>query len=127
MKKMIAIAVCLFVGACASPTMKMSDPQIMSLSDDQICSYKNNYKEEPRLNAEMARRGMVPMDCNPRFRECARRGNRPGTEAMNFCMDMLRENERLRRERDWYDDRAFLYGHGGHRRMYSGVGVGLGF
>jgi hypothetical protein len=54
------------------------------------------------------------------------RGNQPGTRAMDFCMDMLAENERLRRERDWYDDRAFLYGYP-YRYHNTGVGVGLGF
>ncbi len=124
MKKILAITAILMLAGCASPTMKMSDQQIASLGDDQLCNYKNNYREEPRLNAEMARRGLQPLECNPKFRECARRGNQPGTEAMNFCMDVLQDNERLRRERDWYDDRAFLYGYPHHR---GGVGVGLGF
>ena len=56
MKRALAIAACLLVAACASPTMKMSDQQIFSLSDDQLCSYKNNYRDEPRLEAELAER-----------------------------------------------------------------------
>lgn len=105
--------------------MKMSDQQIASLSDEQICNYKRNYREEPRLNDELMRRGLGAMECNPNFRECARRGNQPGTESMNFCMDVLQDNERLRRDRDWYEDRAFLYGYPHYRRSGIGIGIGL--
>ena len=125
MKKSLALFGLLFLAACASPTMKMSDQQIYSLSDDQLCNYKTSYREEPRLNAELARRGLGGMQCNRHYRECVRRGNQSGTEALNFCMDTLRENERLRDRQDYYSDRAFLYGYPGYR--HSGVGVGLGF
>jgi hypothetical protein len=125
MKKLLAFLGLLVLAACASPTMKMSDQQIVSLSDDQLCSYKNNYREESRLNAELARRGLGGMECNRFYRECLRRGNQPGTQPMFFCMDTLKENERLRDRMDRYDDRAFLYGYPGY--YHSGVGVGLGF
>lgn len=124
MTRFLAFIAVMVLAACASPTMKMSDQQLVSLSDDQLCAYKNNYREEPRLNVELARRGLGPVECNPRFRQCMARGNQPGTRAMDFCMDVLAENERLRRERDYYDNRAFLYG---GPRYHSGVGVGLGF
>lgn len=125
MIRIFAIAAVLTLTACASPTMKMSDQQIMSLSDDQLCSYKNSYREEPRLNAELNARGLGGMECNRHYRNCLKRGNQPNTEAMNFCMDVLRDNERLRDRQNRYDDRAFLYGMHGHR--HSGVGVGFGF
>lgn len=126
-KAVLSIAAVLLVVACASPTMKMSDQQIVSLSDDQLCSYKRNYREEPRLNEELARRGLGGMECNPHYRECLRRGNQPGTEALNFCMDVLHDNARLRREMDWYDNRAFMYGGYGGRYRHGGLGVGMGF
>lgn len=132
MIRILSIFVVLFLAACASPTLKMSDQQIMSLSDDQLCSYKNNYRDEPRLNAELAARNLGGMECNRHYRSCLRRGNQPNTEAMNFCMDVLRENERLRDRQNYYEDRAFLYGLHGyphHRggRYHGGAGVGFGF
>lgn len=126
MTRLLALMAVLALAACASPTMKMSDQQIATTSDDQLCSYKNNYREEPRLNAELTRRGLGALECNPRFRQCMARGNQPGTNAMDFCMDVLAENDRLRRERDYYDNRAFLYGYP-YRYHHTGVGVGLGF
>jgi hypothetical protein len=126
-KKSVIICVLLVLSGCASPTMKMSDQQIASLSDDHLCSYKRGYREEARLNEELARRGLLGSACDPYFRECLRRGNQPETEAMNFCMDVLHDNARLRRERDWYDNRAFLYGGYGGRYRHGGLGVGMGF
>src|SRR5690606_32249145 len=110
MIRFFAIAAFLTLAACASPTMKMSDRQIMALSDDQLCHYKNNYRDEPRLEAELTARGLGGMECNRHYRQCLKRGNQPDTEAMNFCMDVLRENERLRDRQYYYEDRAFLYG-----------------
>lgn len=73
----------------------MTDAQIQNLGDDQLCTYQNNYRSERRTEAEIARRGL---NCDRHYRECLRRGNVPGTEAMGFCVAMLRENERLRAE-----------------------------
>lgn len=81
------------LAACASPARNLIDAQIRDLSDDQLCHYHNNYRAEPRVEAEIAARGV---NCNRYYRECLRRGNQPNTEAMNFCMDILKENERLR-------------------------------
>lgn len=97
----------------------MTDQQIQSLSDDQLCSYKNGYRAEARTEAEIARRGL---NCNRYYRECLRRGNQPNTQAMGFCMDLLRENERLR-----YEEDMDVFGYGGYHRHRTGVGVGLGF
>lgn len=83
----------LVVSACASPTFQMSPEQVASLSDDQLCTYRNNYRGETKMNAEILRRNL---NCDRFHRECLRRGNQPGTEAMNFCEDILRENQRLR-------------------------------
>lgn len=122
MKRFLTMAVVLLVAGCASPTMKMSDQEIASLSDDQLCSYKNSYREEPRLNAELARRGIEDMECNRFYRECLRRGNPPNSQAMNFCMDLVRENERLRYDPRWGS--GIGIGHGPYR---SGVYTGIGF
>ena len=105
--------------ACASPALNLNNAQIRGLSDDQLCSYHNNYRSEARVDAEIAARGLV---CDRFHRECLRRGNQPGTEAFSFCMDLLRENERLRYESDFDDFDRF-----GHRGIRSGVGVGFGF
>ena len=83
----------LILSSCASPTFKMSPEQVAALSDDQLCTYSNNYRNETKMSAEIARRNL---NCDRYFRECLRRGNQPGTEAMKFCMDILRENSRLR-------------------------------
>jgi len=106
--------VLLFLAACASPTLMMPDGQIMALSDDQLCHYKNNYRDEPRLDAEIAARGL---NCDPYVRECLRRGNAPESEAMAFCIDLMRENDRLRR--DEARDDMFLFGHHDYDRLRS--------
>ena len=107
------------LAACASPALNMPDGQIRAIGDDQLCSLQNNYRSEPRVEAEIAARGL---NCDRFYRECLRRGNKPETEAMNFCVDILRQNERLKYESD-FDD----FDHFGHRGWRSGVGVGFGF
>jgi len=104
----------LMVAACASPTLMMPDAQIAALSDDQLCHYKNNYRDEPRMDGEIAARGL---NCDPHYRECLRRGNIPDSEAMAFCMDILAQNERLRR--DQAVDGFFLFGHHDYDRLRS--------
>lgn len=101
----------LALAGCASPAIHMSPAQIHALSDDQLCEFNNNYRSESRTRAEITRRNL---NCNRHFRECLRRGNRPGTEAMDFCVDILRENERLR-----YDppDRFDIFGYGDYDRI----------
>lgn len=93
MMKYIVLLLAIVLTACASPARNLIDAQIHDLSDDQLCSYHNNYRSEFRVEAELAARGT---NCNRFFRECLRRGNQPGTQAMAFCMDILRENEHLR-------------------------------
>jgi len=115
MKVLLALSLILLTASCASPTMKMTDAQIASLSDDQACSYYNGYKPEPRLNAEIERRNLI---CDRHYRECLKRGNTPGTRAFAFCMDLVRENERLRAEQDW-NDRFFFYGYDDYDRIRS--------
>jgi hypothetical protein len=44
-------------------------------------------------------------------------------QAMEFCEDLLRENERLRYDPPY--DEFDVFGYGGRR--HSGVGVGFGF
>ena len=122
MKILLSMATVLLVAACASPTMKMSDQEIASLSDDQLCGYKSSYREEPRLNNELARRGIPDEACNRFYRECLRRGNQPNTEAMNFCMDLVRENERLKYDPRW--GTGIGVGNGPYR---SGIYTGVGF
>lgn len=101
----------MILGACASPAFNMTDAQIYNLSDDQLCSYRNNYRSEARTEAEIARRRL---NCNPFVRECLARGNQPGTEAMGFCVATLRENQRLRYEADRYDWDVFHH----HNRRF---------
>lgn len=115
MKHILGFFAIILLAACASPTMKMSDADIAAASDDQLCKYKNNYFEEDRLNAELRRRGLGDLECNRFYRECVGRGNQPGTPAMNFCMDLLRENERLRYDPP-YD--PFIFG---YHRPRAGV------
>ncbi len=95
MHKFSLLIMVLSICACASPTFQMSPEQVASLSDDQLCTYSNNYRGETKMNAEIARRNL---NCDRYYRECLRRGNQPETGAMKFCMDILRENNRLRSE-----------------------------
>jgi hypothetical protein len=119
MKRALILAlVCIVVG-CSSPAELMNDQQVRALSDDQLCDYKNSYRDEYRTDAEIARRGL---NCDRYYRECVRRGNQPNTKAMDFCMDLLRENERLRYQED-FD----VFGYGGRHYHRNGIGVGLGF
>lgn len=120
MRMLWTVVLVLGLAACASPARNLIDAQIRDLSDDQLCSYQNNYRSEHRVDAEIAARGL---NCNRHFRECLRRGNQPNTEQMNFCMDILRENERLRYESDFDDFGRYHH----HRGLRSGVGIGFGF
>lgn len=108
MRRQLALGLVLLLGACASPTFEMTQAQVASLSDSEICKYKNNYRDETKLEAEIARRNL---NCDRFYRECLEQGNAPGTQAMGFCIATLRENERLRMERHdpWYDDRMSIY------------------
>lgn len=119
MSRFLPILGIIVLAGCASPTFQMTQAQVAALSDDQLCSFKNNYRSETKAEAEIARRGL---NCDRYYRECLRRGNQPGTEAMAFCMDILRQNERMRYEAGF--DR---YGYRDHRGWGSGVGVGFGF
>ncbi len=118
MRYLTVLAV-LGLAACASPTFQMTPDQVRAMDDAQLCSYKNNYRAETKLEAEVARRGL---NCDRYHQECLRRGNKPGTEAMDFCMDILRQNERLRYEQD-FDD----FGYWGRGRSGFRTGVGFGF
>lgn len=119
MRKSLALLLACSLVACASPTFNMTPAQIRALNDDQLCSFHNNYRSEAKAEAEIAARGL---NCNRYYRECLRKGNKPNTEAMDFCIDVLRENERLRMENDFHD-----FDHYHHGRFRSGVGVGFGF
>ncbi len=105
----------LVLASCASPAMNMTDDQIAQLSDDSVCDMKNNYRSYSKINDEVLRRNI---NCDPHFRKCLAKGNKPGTDAMQFCMDLLDQNERLRYEND--------FGHVGvHSGVYTGVGFGF--
>lgn len=118
-RTLLALAVAGCVTACASPTFNMTPQQVAALSDDQLCAYDNSYRSETKMSAEIARRGL---NCDRYYRECLRRGNQPNTEAMAFCQDILRQNERMRYEAGF--DR---YGYRDNRGWGSGVGAGVGF
>ena len=115
MRKFLTIVAVLGLGACASPALNMQDAQVRNLSDDELCRMHNNYRSEPRVEAEIAGRAV---NCDRNFRECLRRGNQPNTQAMAFCVDILRENERLR-----YDEPAWahfgIWGHEDYDRLRS--------
>ncbi len=100
MKKVFLILLSVTLTSCASPVLQMTDAQVRSLSDDQLCRYDNAYRAEPRTTNEIARR---KLNCDPAFRTCLNRGNKPNTDAMRFCMDLVRENERLERNK-LFDD-----------------------
>lgn len=124
MTRFIAFAAVLFLAACASPALKMTPQEISALSDERLCSIHNGYDREPRVEAEVNRRRVI---CDRHVRECLARGNQPGTEAMGFCVAMLRENQRLQYEAN-RADMYYMNGlyHPYHRRG-TGVGIGVGF
>lgn len=105
----------LFLTSCASPAIGLTDTQIAQLSDDELCKLDNNYHSYSKINNEILKRNI---NCDKHFRQCLAKGNKPDTEAMQFCVDLLRQNERLKYENDF-----------GHVGVRSGVytGVGLGF
>jgi hypothetical protein len=117
-KKLISILYvlgALFLTSCASPAMQMTDAQIAALSDDSLCDMNNNYRSYSRVNNEILKRNI---NCDRHYRECLSKGNQPGTQAMDFCMDLLRQNERLKYEND--------FGRVGVRSgVYTGVGFGF--
>lgn len=99
MKAFVTFAVVLILAGCASPTLTMTDQEISALNDSQLCNYQNNYGPDVRRDQEVARRGLI---CDPYVRQCMARGNQPGTPQMDFCVDLLQENQRLRYQ--YYDD-----------------------
>lgn len=107
------------LAGCASPTFQMTPVQVSALSDDQLCSFKNNYRSETKAEAEIARRGL---NCDRYYRECLRRGNQPNTEAMAFCQDILRQNERM-----CYEAGFDRYGYRDRHGWGTGAGLGFGF
>ena len=108
MKYPLLFILALTLTACASPTLQMTPAQVASLSDDQLCSYQNNYRDETKLLAEIQRRNV---NCDRFFRKCLQQGNQPGSQAMGFCIATLRENERLRYDNDRpWDDGFGIYG-----------------
>lgn len=115
MRKLLILLFVLGLGACTSPALNMPDAQIRNLSDDQLCEMQNNYRSEWRVETEITGRGL---NCDRHFRECLRRGNKPNTPAMDFCVDLVRENERLR-----YDEPAWahfgIWGHEDYDRLRS--------
>lgn len=103
------------LASCASPAMNMTDEQIAHLSDDSLCDMNNNYRSYSRVNNEILKRNI---NCDRHYRQCLAKGNQPNTKAMDFCMDLLRQNERLRYENE--------FGHVGVRSgVYTGVGFGF--
>ncbi len=114
MRYLLILAPMLLLAACASPTFQMSPEQIATLSDDQLCAYKNNYRNETKLELEIGRR---QLNCNRFYRECLNRGNQPGTQAMAFCMDLVRENERLRYDPPY--DQFGMWGYNDFHRIHG--------
>jgi hypothetical protein len=114
MKYAATIILLMIVTGCASPARNLIDAQIHDLSDDQLCHYQNNYRSEYRVDAEIRNRGV---NCNRYFRECLAQGNEPGTDAMAFCIDILRQNERLRDEPAY--DRFDVFGYHDYDRLRS--------
>ncbi|PZO86813.1 MAG: hypothetical protein DI626_05500 [Micavibrio aeruginosavorus] len=104
----------LTAGACTSPAVYMSDTDVISLSDEQLCDYNNNYRSESRTQAEIRRRDL---NCNRHHRTCLKKGIQPNTEAMGFCEDMLRENERLRYDPPYDHFGMGLYGFSDYDRI----------
>ncbi len=115
MRKAVLTGVLLVLAGCASPTLQMTDAQVSSLPDEQICKYKNNYRNETKLEAEIARRNL---NCDRFYRRCLDAGNQPDTKAMDFCVRTLRENERLA-----YDNDYPLRGRAG-MGIYNTIGIG---
>lgn len=64
---------------------------------------------------EIARRGL---NCDRFYRECLAQGNKPNTQAMNFCIDVLKENERLRYDPPAYN-RFDIFGYSDYDRLRS--------
>lgn len=108
------IGLSLALGGCTSPAVYLSDTDILSLTDDQLCDYNNNYRSESRTQAEIRRRDL---NCNRYHRTCLKKGIQPNTEAMAFCEDMLRENERLRADPVYDHFGMGVYGMGDYDRI----------
>ncbi len=105
----------LLLASCASPAMNMTDAEIAQLSDDKLCSLNNNYRSYSKVNNEILNRNI---NCDKYVRQCLAKGNVEGTQAMDFCVDLLRQNERLKYEND--------FGRVGVRSgVYTGIGVGF--
>ncbi len=115
MKYFMVLIMVAGLAGCASPARNLIDAQIHDLSDDQLCRYHNDYRSEHRVDAEIAARGV---NCDRYFRECLAKGNKPGSEAMDFCMDILRENNRMKYDEPAYDHFG-IFGYSDYDRLRS--------
>jgi hypothetical protein len=112
MRILFLLFFCLFLGACSSPALQMSAEQIRTLSDDQLCSYKNSYAAEPKTELEIAKR---KLNCNPFHRACLKQGLEPSSKGFEVCMHLMQENQRLQRNlelsefKDWQRDMDRLH------------------
>lgn len=88
-QKYFLIPFMLLLAGCGSPLGDMTPQQISTLSDDQLCAYRNNYPYEEKTELEIGKR---KLNCDPATRECQSTGHMLGTPAMALCVKQTREN-----------------------------------
>jgi hypothetical protein len=85
----------LYISGCASPLQSMTRAEIQTLSDAQLCYYRNSYPFDKNTELEVGARGL---NCDPAYIECSSRGYEDNSNDLALCMGQLRENWRLQQE-----------------------------
>jgi hypothetical protein len=80
------------LSGCASPAVDMTQQQVSSLSDDQLCNLKNSYSWESKTEVEIGTRNL---NCDPAYRQCLLQGFKKNTPEITLCTKQVNENWEL--------------------------------
>jgi hypothetical protein len=88
----LGLCVLVLLSGCMSPAARMSQEDISSLSNQQLCGLNNSYGWEEKTQIEIGRRNL---NCDPVFNECLNRGSKPNTPEMALCTNQIRQTMQL--------------------------------
>lgn len=94
MKRLLLISL-LSLTACTSPAVTMTQAQVASLSNQQLCDLKNTYPYEQKTEVEIGRRNL---NCDPVFNYCRIQGIEPNTPAMGMCIRNVHEQAAMEQQ-----------------------------
>lgn len=92
MNKYFYLIPALILSGCVSPAASMTQEQVATFSNQQLCELTWNYPYEQKTQLEIGRRGL---NCDPVYIECDNSGLEPGTPAFTLCMKNIQERNAL--------------------------------